>query len=1628
MMIRGPDSAPFDLVDKYNRSGPDWYSAWQSEAEVDPTLHSRESDKMRPHEKLLVVAINRKTGYIGTMRTEYGKNYKNGIISPIVPKDKRIVLRPPNLKISAERMYKIEKGFIPSDERDKEHEYLIGHEGAALKSDVWVKVTTEWFDHDGSPLPKDLEEEGYTARLAKIAGENELVAQGGDFAQFSLKPGRHTENIQITGEGSLAEHFYVQVSGEKKDENPDFSTLGAGAGPLQYRPENYVPFKVAIPDETLTWEQFTAYKKLKKQEGNEDLEEPKPIYKWFYRPEMQFSLFDLKVKDILRETRDENGTDISVTVYNNKAPIISSSDDLTKVLYNLLEQTIEPLQFLGNKQQLVFALGEEELAAELGQDKQLKFINLEHLTKLDIEDYLSLRLYNNHDPGNILWQYAFAQLVLFPLPSEEVPFTRLSADDVERIYHSATIVNELEEPIEVRWEYESDEGVTFDPPSQKNADGLYTTHATLPTTADTEVEIYAVQTENPTARILSSKYRIAPGKPAVLEVEQSGKMAIDEIGEVTLTVTAKDDFDNLVEDGTAVQVQSDNLVITGNAQTVDGKATFTLRGGFDVGQQDVTVQVGELVETVSVDVLDVDIQISIPAEVEVGANMPIYVQATSAYGDLSGVPIMIKGTRVALDKHIYTLGSGNIVDIRGFVGNYVGEGNIMVAIGDKFERSDFKVIDTSGVTVLDNVVVSGVQGKSSFTVNGAIYEYTGETAVVVSGNEGDEYTASLVDYLDPPILPELRFTMQNEVKFNQIFDEMLDVPAHVTSVDRTYNPFESLKYAMDFDASSLMRIEHLELKDISSPGVVFNLNVSALGSGSIHRIASLDNVGINIDLNESRQVVLSQTDGVNTVSITSPEINLESWIKVGAHLVNGQLVLQVNDEIVKSSDALPIVDNASHLIVIGGGFNGQISQFTAYDWDAEKIITFDDGSLDKTVEIGPTGKGVLKVNVGAVNLFAEHQTRKYQRLYKKFGDSYFEVAFALGNDCTPIDMSAIDSFDTALNTGAAMAGFLADCEILPKIKEAFITIKSDSSAWRKAIAVADFATYTAVYISAKTTELALILGPECAEGAITGNVTGFASATCDIITSFFLIGDLRDFAIHSWHMYGWGDIKKFNYAVYIFAGLGIASSGASVLGGVGIPANIGFAGCKAAAKLFNSAFIKALAKYFNKEVGGNLTNLSKLGDALKLSLPMIQLVGAAIVLKDVAPKVWDGLKEIKAEQIVGMMRYFRTMLEKLQDDINTVSVLDKNEFNLLVEAYALNADALLNLLGRTAKETSAIKTAINRIQRTFDYPPEYVRGGDTKFKELFNEGLSKFGGKIDDLSDNELAKIVAEDKFMLALVLVQDMAKNTSKSGQDMVDAIRRMPCNPGPRGCINSGASKDEMVEFFANFEKLADAKVAGRIDDVAWSSLSRVITDMGQKVGQNTDNAAVRRVNSAKGASANLAEITAQVSEKGAKLVKAEEPIPTNLNVGVHKADHIIEVDGKTLNREVKNWEPDVIAKSLAGSLKGSKKVDGKLEPAGQLHKNFVDIFNKGLHKKVEDINYEWVFTKGELSKIKKDLVRQITNNDANLKAAMIASQNPSLVKMARGNTKADIDALEDFKKTILPQIVNKIIVKSL
>jgi hypothetical protein len=337
-----------------------------------------------------------------------------------------IVMGPPNLKIRAERGYKIQSGATKTGDTITQ---LIGFEGASLTSDTTVTITTEWLDHDGRPLPESLAGAGYTGRIAILSGDKTLSTDNQGVYQFSIDPGRRLQVLQLPNALTGSEHFYIHVSGEPQNGNPifagstdsqrlreaDFSSSGQNPGILAKRPDNYVPFLVPIYDETTSELQTQAYRALKQTNPNQFNQAPEPIYRWVYRPEMQFTSYDLTVSEI-NKTRDADysGTiepEETVNIKDDETPLITS-DSVVDILYGLSTTDLLPLDYFnaGDSKELIFAIGEQEVTATLGADQRIIFGDLSHLDLLSPDDFLTIRLYANNDMGNTLWQWAFMNL------------------------------------------------------------------------------------------------------------------------------------------------------------------------------------------------------------------------------------------------------------------------------------------------------------------------------------------------------------------------------------------------------------------------------------------------------------------------------------------------------------------------------------------------------------------------------------------------------------------------------------------------------------------------------------------------------------------------------------------------------------------------------------------------------------------------------------------------------------------------------------------------------------------------------------------------------------------------------------------------------------------------------------------------------------------------------------------------------------------------------------------------------------------------------------------------------------------------------------------------------------------
>lgn len=435
VMLRGRYDSTLNVGGGVKRSLG--FEEWATEYQLNEPFQKRESDHPKPGEFIKIVAINRATGYVGTTRVQLKSPNEN--LGRIDEEDNQeeeislldvsaptITMKPPNLKIWAERDYTVEHGYTAGEDRN----YTIGNEGAALTSDTTIRIFTEWLDDKGNPLPDELGladgyNYGFTGRFAKVVADNLLskVSAGSDLSEFPIGPGRETHVIKVKDNLTTADHYYIHVIGKPKGQKcvlqgscPSFNETG-DEPPYDSRPELLTPFLTPLPDEDLQWLEYTTYRELLRayesaEDNSSSIEPTKPLpaYSWQYRPEYQFSQYEFEVDKINRvqTVKDDNGDyGLVEDILESSIPSILTTDTLITVFYSLIANELNRLTPIDGTQELVLALGEEEILLTAKGNNLVVFNNLESLAKLDPEDYLTMRLYTNEDSANILWEWAF---------------------------------------------------------------------------------------------------------------------------------------------------------------------------------------------------------------------------------------------------------------------------------------------------------------------------------------------------------------------------------------------------------------------------------------------------------------------------------------------------------------------------------------------------------------------------------------------------------------------------------------------------------------------------------------------------------------------------------------------------------------------------------------------------------------------------------------------------------------------------------------------------------------------------------------------------------------------------------------------------------------------------------------------------------------------------------------------------------------------------------------------------------------------------------------------------------------------------------------------------------------------
>jgi len=174
-----------------------------------------------------------------------------------------------------------------------------------------------------------------------------------------------------------------------------------GAAPYTGRP-NITPFLVPLYHEEQSLKDTQLWIKLREQDSSgKEFDKPLPAYVWQYRPEYQFTQYQLIMQAINKVQKLDTPEQTIKNLIKLDKPIIANGADIIEAYYSLNSQ-YERLTPIDGPQDLVLSMGDNERRVTLGVDQSISFDDLDNLNSLEAEDFLTLRLYANNDVGKKL--------------------------------------------------------------------------------------------------------------------------------------------------------------------------------------------------------------------------------------------------------------------------------------------------------------------------------------------------------------------------------------------------------------------------------------------------------------------------------------------------------------------------------------------------------------------------------------------------------------------------------------------------------------------------------------------------------------------------------------------------------------------------------------------------------------------------------------------------------------------------------------------------------------------------------------------------------------------------------------------------------------------------------------------------------------------------------------------------------------------------------------------------------------------------------------------------------------------------------------------------------------------------
>ncbi|NMY42812.1 LamG domain-containing protein [Pseudomonas sp. WS 5013] len=958
------------------------FSKWQSAGGFKEEFQKRNANHLKPGEMVRIIAINRPTGYMGSLRYRLESADASGGFMGFT--GQRIEMAPPNLKVWAERKNKIEQGMTKGEEKKQ----LIGNEGAGLGSDISIAIYTDWLDADGTPLPEELADYGYTGRLAKVVAANQLAPVGANnLSQFEIKPGQHVQVIHLPEKVLAKQHLYLQVAGQPSNRNPDFSS-GNGSGILKYRPSKFVPVMVPLHDEEASELARQAYRKADREKPELNLKKPEPMYSWQYRPELQFSLYELSVKEI--RTIDAEGQ--ATNIINEKEPQVRGADKYVSVIYDLIKSSFGTLEAWSyqTEREIVLAFGAEEIKATVGESQNIQFENIGQLASLSAEDFLSVRLYANNDAGNILWEFGFNTDLIGQAPQK---YISVDNRDVELVSYLPVSTDEEDlKSVKVAWSVT--DGGQLQSTVTESKYGIFNNRLTASTKSGKSHIVTAKIIESEDDRVqVGSELKFEPmmvvaGVPASVKVtSESTELLSSGVDKTLVTAKVVDQYNNPVQEGTPVSwdiTYSGDLERSDLVVGSDGTAKAVYRAGLETLPTDITLTADDVESKVTIEKKALDYTLSISANTLTPGSVGT-VTATLNQAPQSAIDAIWSNSGGAISGP--ELVEGAVVQAQFRIDDEVSsDGHISVNIGGvtKDVRYTITPVDPEGAMQLEYAsIASGAAAAYDVeTLQGSVSEAVVQsTNATVYGKPNTTVTISAGGFFTPNQAPIALFPMSGfdvDANGNKVVLDTLGGLEAKSVGEVTWDQSDSYVKpgsSMKFEGGHLLVADNdtLDFNSDYFVNVRFKAD-GAQGDAVILRKGSNASNGYELRLvagdgGTFLQARVSTEQGDFTATSSIPVVS-GSWYLAGLQLKNGILTVGVDGErVAVAAPGLPNNTGFANNLIIGEGFQGNINEIKIGQLNGSRgSLVLIDGVTEKEITFDQDGKARVSISGGTAKL------------------------------------------------------------------------------------------------------------------------------------------------------------------------------------------------------------------------------------------------------------------------------------------------------------------------------------------------------------------------------------------------------------------------------------------------------------------------------------------------------------------------------------------------------------------------------------------------------------------------------------------------------------------------------------